>query len=320
MLPSLSLTEGNDTMRIMKPSGIHTAMPIRAATVILIRDQKGRLEVYLLERSRQSDFMPGNYVFPGGVVEPEDTDFDFWKNHVDAVPGRAHDVSVEHGESLRIEDAMAHRIAAVRETFEEASILFAQPGQEANGADLEQFRRQNGQERLPGTWLRELVQSGWIVTVSALSPWSHWITPEAQKKRYDTRFLLAFMPSGQECRPDYREMTYGIWVSPEEALAGNLKRTIPLSPPALTTLHELLQYADVIDLKKDLALRSWGAPRTPRLIPLSEGPLLLLPWDPDYPHQDFIIPARELESRKVPTGQPFSRLWRQEGVWIPLSP
>ena len=202
-------------------------VPVLASTVILIRDTDGPFQVYLLKRSSRSGFMPGNYVFPGGVVDPEDMGLDIWKDHVDMDPGQ---IKRRFGRGLDMEDAMAHGIAAVRETFEEACLFLADnTGRAGNDLETLQEPRLNG--NLPGNWLRHLVLSGdWTVTLSALAPWSHWITPETRSKRYDTRFFAAFMPEGQECRPDNRETTHGIWVSPEEALRGNLKGEIPLSP------------------------------------------------------------------------------------------
>ena len=57
--------------------------PVPAATVILARQQANEIQIYLLKRSAKSRFMAGNYVFPGGVVEPEDGDPDFWDQYTD---------------------------------------------------------------------------------------------------------------------------------------------------------------------------------------------------------------------------------------------
>ena len=106
----------------MTESTITPVVPIRASTVILIRDMDGPFQVYLLKRSSRSSFMPGNYVFPGGIVDPEDMGFDFWKDHVDMNSGQ---IKRGFGRGLNVEDAMAHGIAAVRETFEEACLFLA---------------------------------------------------------------------------------------------------------------------------------------------------------------------------------------------------
>jgi len=263
--------------------------------------------------------MPGNYVFPGGTVSLEDTHAEFWYEYVDMDPGLVANRFAPDGGGFGVKDAMAYGIAAIRETFEEASILLGRRTT-VPGKDMAWLRQEHGGGALSGTWLRELVLSGgWILALSALACWSHWITPWARSRRYDTRFFVARIPDGQECRPDHRETTHGIWVGPEEALWGNQRGTLPLSPPALTTLHELLSYPSVKDLEKETAARRpWGSPRVPRLIPIAEGGLLLLPWDPDYRSQTIKVTVESLERNRAPVGRAFSRLWYHKGVWLPL--
>lgn len=48
--------------------------PRPAATVILAREVASTLEVLVLTRSRDSSFLPGFVVFPGGSVDPPDDD------------------------------------------------------------------------------------------------------------------------------------------------------------------------------------------------------------------------------------------------------
>ena len=313
----LSSTTGHANIIRMSEAIVGPVVPARASTVILIRDTDGQLQVYLLKRSSRSSFMPGNYVFPGGAVDPEDIGLDFWKDNVDMDPGQ---IKRRFGSGLNIDDAMAHGIAAVRETFEEACLFLADNTGRA-GNDLEKLQGPQSNGTLPGDWLRHLVLSGaWTVKLSALAPWSHWITPKIRSKRYDTRFFAAFMPEGKECRPDNRETTHGIWVSPEKALRGNLKGEIPLSPPTVTILNEFLQYSGVGDVKKEMRTRAWGEVKIPRLVPMTGGPLLLLPWDPQYHDQEIKVEIRGLGKRAAPLGRPFSRLWYSEGVWRPINP
>lgn len=59
---------------------------IPSATVVLLRPFQERFEVYLVRRSRKSGFMGGLCVFPGGVVDPQDTDAVFWNPRVDLSP------------------------------------------------------------------------------------------------------------------------------------------------------------------------------------------------------------------------------------------
>ena len=285
-----------------------------ASTVILARQGLSGLEIYLLRRSSESKFFPGKYVFPGGAVDPEDQDLGFWLSHVDL---ETHQISERIGGNLSVENALGHGVAAIRETFEEAGVLLA----EAMGNRREEIETMCGlrsKGTTSGSWLKEwVIAGGWTLSLSSLIRWSHWVTPQAMKPRFDTRFYIAPMPSGQECRPDAREMTHGIWISPEGALSGNLRADIPLSPPTLVTLQELLPYGDLNNLETDARGKPWGEARLPRFIPLEKGAVILEPWDPMINQAVEIDPGR-LETHVLAAGRPFSRLWFDKGIWKPV--
>lgn len=273
------------------------------------------LQVFLLERSGGSGSFPGNYVFPGGTIDPGDGNSELWKAHVDMDPK---EVPRRLGGGLSEEEVFAFGVAAIRETFEEAGVLLAYRSEQTKG-DLERVCEwRMSTTGLHKDWARELVVSeGWTLAFTMLARWAHWITPELMPYRFDTRFLMAFMPRGQECVPDTRETKQGIWISPEEGLAGNLKGEIPLSPPTLITLHELLQYPDIGKLKKEVQSRPWGEALLPRLIPHSQGPVILEPWDPMY-HEEIEIDPERLADCILPPGEPFSRVWLHKGIWKPV--
>jgi 8-oxo-dGTP pyrophosphatase MutT (NUDIX family) len=288
--------------------------PKRAATVILIRESSGELQVFLLRRSGRSGFFPSTYVFPGGTVDSEDLNAELWSEHGDMDPDA---ISRSLGGGLSMEEAIAYGVTAIRETFEEAGLLLAVKNEDAE-SHQDSIRDRRMSDGLDKDWLRELVASGgWTLAFSRLARWAHWITPELMPQRFDTRFFLAFVPEGQECMPDARETTHGIWVTPAKGLAGNLRGEIPLSPPALVTLQELLPYSGVKDLEKEVQSRSWGEARLPRLIPLSEGSVILQPWDP-MRHLEFEIDPNTLSESVLPVGAPFSRVWYHNGVWKPV--
>ncbi len=48
--------------------------PIPAAAVAFVRDTEGGIEVYLSRRPAHFRYYPGAFVFPGGRLDPEDTD------------------------------------------------------------------------------------------------------------------------------------------------------------------------------------------------------------------------------------------------------
>jgi len=288
--------------------------PKQAATVILARETSSEFQVFLLRRSGRSGFFPSTYVFPGGMVDSEDLNTELWSEHGDMDPDA---IARSLGGELSMEEAIAYGITAIRETFEEAGLLLAVKNDDAasHQSNIGDRRMNAG---LNKGWLRELVTSGaWTLAFSRLARWAHWITPELMSHRFDTRFFLAFVPSGQECTPDARETTHGIWVSPAQGLTANLGGQIPLSPPTLVTLQELTQYRDTNDLEKEARSRSWGEARLPRLIPLPEGSVILQPWDPMY-HLECEIDPNTLLDSVLPVGAPFSRVWHHNGLWKPV--
>jgi len=91
-----------------------------AATVVLLRDRGGDLEVCLLRRHARSDVLGGAYVFPGGKLDPEDA---AWALRLDRTPAELHALLGEP--ELQPEQAAALFVAAIREVFEETGVLFA---------------------------------------------------------------------------------------------------------------------------------------------------------------------------------------------------
>ena len=290
----------------------------RAATLILVRQHAGELQAYLLRRSPASGFMPGLFVFPGGLVDADDGDEVFWRDRQDLSPQA---LGERLGKGLRFSEALSYAVAGVRETFEEAGVLLA-----AKAGSTDEELKRAGERRLAEGgrhgWFRTLAETeGWMLSLSALAPWSHWITPVGMPRRFDTRFFAAALPEGQEGRPDMRETTEGLWVSPRQALAGNRAGRTALSPPTLVTLHELLNFPTLDALNRGVEGRGWGEPIFPRLVPLGKGAgsIIVEPWDPMYGREDLRVDAGSLPGRLLPAGAPFSRLWNDGGIWKPVA-
>jgi 8-oxo-dGTP pyrophosphatase MutT (NUDIX family) len=105
---------GERSVKVVSGQGA-VAEPRDAATVVLLRPfaagEGGGFEVLLLGRARAMDFAPGAHVFPGGSVDPEDSDAEIdWPDDAFGVLG----VPPERGRGLIG--------AAVRETFEECGV------------------------------------------------------------------------------------------------------------------------------------------------------------------------------------------------------
>jgi len=292
----------------------HPVIAKPASTVVLVRDHEQELQVYLLRRSPRSGFFPGSYVFPGGALNPDEHDGGFWQKHIDMAQ---EDLPKVFGSGLDIAGILSYGVAAIRETFEEAGVFLARKkdeGDDSSGKICERSVRAGLEEG----WLRRRVlEEGWLLSFSNLFPWSHWITPEIMPKRFDTRFFVTLMPEDQECLPDDRETVHGLWVSPAKALEGNRQGEIPLSPPTLVTLHQLLRYETVGSLTQVAQTRTWGNPLQPVQIILNNGVVLVEPWDPDFGNQIDIDPE-SLAGKILPVGEPFSRLWLHLGIWRPV--
>lgn len=97
--------------------------PVRAsASVLMLRDGPGGLEVFLLKRHGLSDVLGGAHVFPGGKVDEDDA---LLAVHLDA-PGHVLHAALNEPQLDELAAAALH-VAALREAFEETGVLFA-PG------------------------------------------------------------------------------------------------------------------------------------------------------------------------------------------------
>jgi len=155
---------------------------------------------------------------------------------------------------------------------------------------------------------RELREEAQVTVDPAdLVPLAHWVTPEIEIRRFDTRFFLVRMPPGQEARHDDSETTALQWLSPDAAVQSALDGDIMLPPPTWTTLKRLARHA-TIDAVLDAARATPIARVQPMLIKTEEHTLLTLPGDPTYP---------PIEGWEIPAETRF-RL--QDGRWRPVPP
>ncbi len=226
-------------------------MPRQAATVLLLRDGSAGVEVYLLRRVRGMPFAGGMTAYPGGGTDIRDADADLaWTG-----PGPA-----QWARSFHCDLPLARELvcAAVRETFEESGVLLASAN---DGSPLDPAAPDWEADRLAlmarERSLSEVFQShGVTLRADLLRPWAHWITPEAEPRRYDTKFFTATVPAGQEPRDVSGEADDAAWVPVKVALAENERGTRMMLPPTLVTLTDLIGHATVADVLE-------AAPREP---------------------------------------------------------
>ncbi len=207
--------------------------PRPASTTLLLRDgaKGGEIEIFMMVRHHQIEFNSGALVFPGGSIDKNDKEI-------------AADPSLYSGGEGLTESALAFRIAAIRETFEESGILLARPKGSAalvdagRAGEIEAAHRTDLCEgKIP--FLKVLTDNGMLLALDELVPYAHWITPEGVPKRFDTWFFLAAAPPAQVGAHDGKESTDSIWVSPREALEGGESGRFKLPFPTTRNLIKL---------------------------------------------------------------------------------
>ena len=229
-----------------------------AATVALLRPASSGFEVYVLRRATTMVF-GGVYAFPGGGVDPSD---------------RPETVRTDWATRLGVTGEAARAVvgAAARELFEEAGVLLAgPPGGGVTGdvgtADWEADRAAVQARALGMTEL--LSRRGLRLRDDLLFPWSRWITPEFEPKRFDTWFFVALLPHGQTARDVSGEAEAAGWISPAAADG------LAMLPPTRSTLDSLAAYGEMADVVAAASRRSAATPVMPRVELTADGGALL---------------------------------------------
>jgi glyoxylase-like metal-dependent hydrolase (beta-lactamase superfamily II)/8-oxo-dGTP pyrophosphatase MutT (NUDIX family) len=264
-------------------------VPRPAATVMLLRDTDNGPEVFLQRRVKAMKFAPSVTVFPGGGLDDRDRSIaaDHW--HGSPPSWWAQRMGCEP------ELAAALVCAAVRETFEECGVLLAGgPGGTpltASPAQLAAARAELVDRRaaLPDV----LTGNGWVLRADLLRPWSNWITPELEKRRYDTRFFVAELPEGQHADDSTTEVTEAGWRRPVDALNDWRAGDIQLLPPTWVTLEQLTEHADTAAALADGTERVI-VPLIPKVRRDGDRLLLTLPGELGYDSDPLSLSPRQL--------------------------
>jgi 8-oxo-dGTP pyrophosphatase MutT (NUDIX family) len=255
------------------PANTAPAVPRLAATILILRDTQQGMEVLMVTRHREIDFMPGALVFPGGKLAKGDED-----------PRVCARCSGVKGLSL---EQVVSRVGAIREAFEESGILLAR--ERGASALLEAGRAAHLAERY-----RQQLSSGamgiadllepedLVLACGELVPFARWITPTFVPKRFDTYFYLAAAPTEQIAVHDGKEMVDAQWIRPADALADQAsgKRTIVMA--TLLNLRKLDRNSTVSGAISAAVARPFITTVTPELVERPEGRMLVIPEAADY--------------------------------------
>jgi 8-oxo-dGTP pyrophosphatase MutT (NUDIX family) len=235
------------------------------ATVMLVRDgdhPTTPLEVFMLRRHPSTAF-GSVHVFPGGVVDPDDHD-----PTLDARCPGLDDVDASAQLGLA-SGGRAYWVAAVREAFEEAGVLLARtsagsslrfdhhPDVEARFDDHR--RALNAGER---RFVDLLEAEDLTLALDDVHYFAHWITPESEPKRYDTRFFLARAPEGQAYAHDDGEIIGSEWVRPGEALRRHRAGDFDMIGPTIVSLQDIGRFATCDELFDHGLVATAGIPRS----------------------------------------------------------
>ena len=213
------------------PAVTEPAQPKLASTVMLVRDDEGPLEVFMLRRASSMAFAPSMHVFPGGGVERRDAE--------DELPWAGPAVE-EWAEVFGTDEASARMLVAAA------------------------IRHEIGFGQVP-------LEHHLVLRSDLLRYRAHWITPEVEPRRYDTRFFVAAVPPGQEPDGETSEADLSEWVHPRDVLGAFGDGDVMLMPPTLVCLEQLAEVSTVrAALGQDLPI----APVMPRLVETEVSPAM----------------------------------------------
>lgn len=255
------------------------AAPMPSATVTLVRNAPGGMEVLMMRRNLQSAFVPGMYVFPGGGLD--DADLSFKNNGLcscldDAAASAVLNVAA---------DGLAYWAAAIREAFEESGLLLArdragEPVMLSDAAVAARFNEHRRRLNAGAVDFAELLRvENLQLAADQLTYFAHWITPVGMPRRYDTRFFMAEAPAGQEPLQDEQETIAAEWVSPGAALSRHRRGEFDMRTPTVRTLETFADCANVANLRKALGEKHEVRTMLPRIGRDGER---ILPGEPGY--------------------------------------
>lgn len=202
--------------------------PAPASTVVLVRDCRQGIEVYLLRRVTSMAFAPSMHVFPGGRVDDRDYD-------VAVSFAGPHDENVRLAARAGADEPLlrALYVCAIRETEEESGVVLALAADDG----------------------------GLLIDAAAMPIIDHWITPEIEPRRYDTRFFAAVLPVEQGARLTTTEADRADWVLASTAVELFEAGQMAMMPPTIT----VLRYVSGFDRCEEMLADGAGRPVVPIL-------------------------------------------------------
>jgi len=226
----------------------------------------------MVRRHEQSSFGSA-HAFPGGVVDPEDSEV---HEYCDGLSG------AEANARLGVPDGgLDYYSSAVRELFEESGVLLA----DLSSLDENIAAVRDALNDGSLNWAEFVTRNALSLHCGELNYISHWVTPPFEPKRYSTRFFLSQLPEGQTAEHCGGELTESCWATATDILAAERRGDLTLIFPTLKTLESLARHRSLGELL-DWAESSveWGITSMVPLVIERDGKSeIVLPGDKDYP-------------------------------------
>ena len=228
---------------------------IPAATLVVARDRpNGPPELLMVERAEGMAFAGGALVFPGGRID---------------------DADERLASALGLGEDGGARIAAIRETVEEAAVpVGLDPVPSAELALTLQAALVAGRD------FAELMgEHGLKIAAGALTPFARWVPKFHAVRRFDTLFFLAAAPVGDWVPSVIAgECTSAFWIAAHEVLEQDSR----LIFPTRRNIERLAQHRDLAAMRAD-AVAYPVAPITPWVEEHDGERFITIPADLGYP-------------------------------------
>nr|WP_051059740.1 NUDIX domain-containing protein [Corynebacterium capitovis] len=218
-----------------------------ASTVILIRDGRNGVEVWVQERVMTMPSYPGMTVFPGGGVDSRDFPGRSWDDG-DLWMGRS---SVSLARTLGVNKYKAHALlfAAVRELFEETGTLLAVDDAGTLLLDARPFHTQRLLLESHELSLTDVLRDNDLnVCTELLTPYARWVGSSERGTWFDVFTWLVVLPAGQEPDGQTGEADDANWFPPELLLEGWRAGLVRFAPATWAQVHNIAGYASTAEL------------------------------------------------------------------------
>lgn len=223
--------------------------PRKASTVPVIKNGPGEIEILIMRRHRNDRFLPDYHVFPGGALDNQDYDWKFTDIKNDK---KLHDFD------CNTEKYYAHIMCGIRETFEEAGLLFARDRDgrypvtdtPESSEKFSLYRKQVFEKTI--SFCEMLMRENLTPAAEKFFYINRWITPAIFPIRYDARFFLVVAPENQQISHDGDELVDFEWITPSNALKKYRENKIKLVMPTVKTLELLCGFKQTADAVNSL--------------------------------------------------------------------